>query len=187
MKRITPDELAEMRARGYERALLDQASDAIARGRIADKLITVISEAFRGVTLGDGVGLLQAQGLDDYEDEATCAAFREGDEKEDWRVIATADLNRCNSSLSFFDAAGMRFHLPAYMIAELRGEYGFGMAFSLTQVGDFERYYSALNSQQRHAVRQFLLFLLNDPDYDFDRAHIERALNDYWVEMPQTE
>ena len=52
------------------------------------------------------------QGLDDdYEDAATCEALRLTDEKDDWSKIAVADLNQCYSSLSFFDAEGMRFHL----------------------------------------------------------------------------
>ena len=187
MRRVTESEIEEMRARGYDAATLREAREAFERGKAADRIIERIAGAFSGVTLGDGVGLRQAQGLDDYENEATCAAYRETDEKEDWRKITSADLNRCNSSLSFFDPTGMKFHLPAYMTAELRGEYDFGMAFSLTQVGDYEYYYSALDSMQRQAVRQFLLFLLDDPEYVFDSPHIERALADYWTEPPEAE
>jgi len=188
MKRITPDELAEMRARGFDRVLLEQASEAIERGKMADRLITTIAEAFQGVTLGDGVGLQQAQGLDDYEDEETCAAYREGDEKDDWRAISSFDLNRCNSSLSFFDAAGMRFHLPAYMTAELRGEYDFGMSFCLTHLDAHGRtYFTALSEVQRKAVREFLLFLRDDPDYQFDREEIDQALESYWTAQRHSE
>jgi hypothetical protein len=182
LKRITPDELTEMRARGYDRVLLEQASEVIERGKIADELIITISEAFRGVTLGNGVGLQQAQGLDDYEDEETCAAYREGDEKEDWRAISSDELNGCQSSLSFFDAEGMRFHLPAYMIAELRGEYDFGMSFCLTHLDAHGRtYFAALSTVQRKAVREFLLFLRDDPDYQLDRAEIDQALVSFWT------
>jgi hypothetical protein len=74
-----------------------------------------IREAFHGVTLGNGIGLLEGQGLDDYEDEATRKAYRERDEKHDWERIPVEALNRCQSSLSFFDAEGMRFHLPAFI------------------------------------------------------------------------
>ena len=148
-----------MRARGYDRVLLEQAREAVERGKVADELITKISEAFRGVALGDGVGLQQAKGLDDYEDEATCAAYRENDEKEDWRAISSDDLNRCDSSLSFFDPEGMRFHLPAYMIAELRGEYGFGMSFRLTHLDTHGRsYFSALSPVQRQGESSFCSF-----------------------------
>ena len=187
MRRVTESEIEEMRALGYDAATVREARKAFERVKAADRIIERISEVFSGVTLGDGVGLRQAQGLDDSEDEATCAGYREADEKEDWQKITSADLNACNSSLSFFDAAGMRFHLPAYMTAELRGEYNFGMAFSLTQVDDYDYYYSALDSAQRQVVRQFLLFLLDDPEYNFDRSHIERALEDYWTEAPETD
>jgi hypothetical protein len=35
-----------------------------------------IREAFAGVTLDSGIGLQQAQGIDEYEDDATCASRR---------------------------------------------------------------------------------------------------------------
>ena len=182
MNRVTEIEIKKMRACGYDAATIREDLKAIERSKTADNLIERIAEAFSGITLGDGVGLQQAQGLDDHENAATCAAYRESDEKEDWRKIASADLNRCNSSLSFFDPIGMRFHLPAYMTAELRGKYDFGMAFCLTQMGDYDRY-SRLDPIQRQVVRQFLLFLLDDPEYEFERPHIEQALADYWTEF----
>jgi len=180
MKRITPDELAEMLARGYDRVLLEQANEAVERGKLADELITTISTAFRGVTLGDGVGLQQAQGLDDYEDEETCAAYREGDEKEEWQAISSDELFRCNSSLSFFDAEGMRFHLPAYLVSALRGEDDWATSH-LTQLDAHGRsYFSALSPSQRLAVREYLLLVREDEDHQFDRAEIDQALDSYW-------
>jgi len=74
----------------------------------------------------------------------------------------------------------MRFHLPAFMTAELRGEYHSDLAFILTQVSDYSRYYSALNQAQRAVVRDYLRFLRDDPGYAFSRPHIERALQGYW-------
>jgi hypothetical protein len=187
MKRISPAELAEMRARGFDRVLLEHASEAVERGRLADKLITKISESFRGITLGDGVGLQQAQGLDDYEDEATCAAYREGDEKENWQAISSDELFRCNSSLSFFDAEGMRFHLPAYLISALSGDDDW-ITFHLTRLDAHGRsYFSALSPIQRHAVREFLLFIRDDEDHQFDRSKIDQALDTYWSADPQSE
>ena len=69
-----------------------------------DALCDTIRNAFSGVKLGKGVGLQEAQGLDDYDDAATRARYRASDEKEDWSRIPAAELNRCYSSLSFFDA-----------------------------------------------------------------------------------
>lgn len=142
----------------------------------------MIEAAFAGVTLGGGVGLQEAQGLDDFSDSETCAAYRASDEKDDWKRICSEALRRCNTSLSFFDAEGMKFHLPAYLVADLRGDYGFGMAFCLTQTGDHDRYFRLLSKAQRGAVRAFLLHILDDRNYQFDRPHILRALHEYWTE-----
>lgn len=145
-----------MKAGGCEAQTIAGAEARLERGIAAEQLCKVIEDAFDGVVLGGGVGLQEAQGIDDYKDEATCAAYRAGDEKDDWRKIAAEALNVCNSSLSFFDAAGMRFHLPAYLICELRGDYRFHMAFCLTQTYQtIPEKFSLLNRQQRTAVRTY--------------------------------
>ena len=147
-----------------------------------ERVRDAISTAFLGVTLGKGLGLGEAQGLDGYEDEAARAARRRQDEKDDWRLIRPADLNRCNSSLSFFDAEGMRFHLPAFLVADLDGVYEFGMAFHLTHldshgIGQF----SLLTTEQRAAVRMYLQHISTEEEYAFERPAILRALVEYWT------
>ena len=135
------------------------------------------------MTLGGGVGLKEAQGLDDYADAETCARYRESDEKEDWRRIPASALNDCNSSLSFFDAEGMRFHLPAYLVAELRGSYYQGVVFCLTEMGDYRSAQLAmLSSTQRSAIRALLLHLADHADYAYERPAILRALDSYWTD-----
>ena len=182
MKYPTPADIAEMKARGHDPITIEEAERKSKRWTYAQEVCRVIESAFAGVTLGNGVGLQEAQGLDDYAGAETCAAYRSNDEKNDWHSISGKALRRCSSSLSFFDAEGMRFHLPAYLIADLRGEYGFGMVFCLTQTGDYDRYFRLLSDAQRGAVRAFLLHLLDDRDYEFDRPHILRALDEYWTE-----
>jgi hypothetical protein len=152
---------------------------------VSEALCRTIREAFAGVALGGGIGLHQAQGLDDYDDATTCAHLRAGDEKDDWSRITAEELNRCNSSLSFFDAEGMRFHIPVFMIAELQGRYRFGMAFSLTHLSDDSvGKFGLLSPAQRQAVRSFLLHLAEIDEYRFERADILRALEEYWVASP---
>lgn len=170
-----------MKARGFDRATIEAAELQAKRGVEAQAICQKIRAAFAGVQLGGGVGLKQAQGLDDYEDEETCAAWRADDEKEDWSRITSHRLNCCNSSLSFLDAEGMRFHLPAYLMADLKGEYGFGMDFTLTHLSDHcIKQFELLSAEQRVAVRDYLEFIRNDPDYQFGRSDIDRALVGYW-------
>jgi len=56
------------------------------------------------------------------------------DEKMNWENIPSSELERCNSSLSFFDAKGMRFHLPAFMIVAINNGYHFELVFTLINV-----------------------------------------------------
>jgi Family of unknown function (DUF6714) len=145
-----------------------------------------IREAFAGVELGSGVGMMQGQGLDDYADEETLAKLRAGDEKLDWNAISAESLNRCYSSLSFFDAEGMRFHLPAIMIAQLSGTLLVDPIFQLTQIDDYQRErFQLLSREQRSAVRAFLRTLSEDPDFQIQREAIVGAIEEYWSDVPE--
>ncbi len=187
MKYPSPDDIVEMRSRGYDSSTIAKAEQHLKRGEAAQEVCRAIEAAFAGITLGGGVGLQEAQGLDDYADAETCAAYRANDEKDDWHRLPAEALQRCNSSLSFFDAEGMRFHLPAYLLADLRGDYGFDMAFCLTLTSDCDRYFRLLSDPQRKAVRGFLLHILDDADYEHDRPHIFHALDGYWTDAYSTE
>ncbi len=143
-------------------------------------LANFIRDAFRGVTLGDGVGMLEGQGLDDYDDAETLKALRARDEKEDWSRIPVDLLNNGHSSLSFFDAEGMRFHLPAYLVAKLEGTLTQDVIFHLTYLDDHGlSRFELLSEDQREAVRRFLLLQL-DPENSFMSPLIQKALDLYW-------
>ena len=145
-----------------------------------------IREAFHGVTLGKGVGLFEGQGLDDYEDAGTCRAYRAKDEKDDWESIPVENLNRCYGSLSFFDAEGMRFHLPAFLIAQLDGQLRVDPVFHLAHLDEWSKSkFVLLTKAQREAVRDFLILMQDNPDFEFDRPHIETALTNYWASQIQ--
>lgn len=146
--------------------------------RVAD----LLRAAFAGVRLGNGIGLWEAQGIDDYADSRTVEAYRARDEKDDWSEIPASELDRCYSSLSFFDPAGMRFHLAAFLLADLAGELKTADAlFHLTYPGgECARRYELLSLEQRAAVREFLLLRLADPHREFEHHSIERALQGFW-------
>ncbi len=137
-----------------------------------ENIIQIIRDAFQGCTLGRGVGLYQGVGIDDYEDEEELQRLRSNDEQYNWDAILVKRLNQCYSSLSFFDAEGMRFHLPAFMISEIMGSSGNAdIIFHLTsfvtaETQEAEAYskakFAALNKQQREAVGLFLLYCLDE-------------------------
>lgn len=181
MKPPSLADIAEMKARGDAPSAIRRAEEQSKRWQQAQELCERIKKAFAGVRLGNGIGLRQAQGLDDYEPEATCLAYREKDEKDDWTRISFDQLNECYSSLSFFDEEGMRFHLPAYLIAELQGAYHQDMGFQLGHLNELSlRQYALLSNEQREVVRDVVLYLAADENYAFYRPQLLRAVEDYW-------
>ncbi|MBX3442544.1 MAG: hypothetical protein KF774_09050 [Planctomyces sp.] len=152
------------------------------------RLLGLVRRAFQGVALGEGRGLREADGLDDYADARTLAAYRAQDEKRDWSAIPAADLNRHCCGLSFFDAEGMRFHLPAYLIAELEDQLDTAsIVFHLTcMAGGTDSRFDALSAAQRDAVRQFLLMVLSDPHQKFEHPMIEESLRTRWTAFTST-
>lgn len=170
--------IEEMKTRGYDRSVIEEQVWLVRRGLRAEGLKELIREAFAGVRLGDGIGLYEAQGLDDYEDPQRCERGRERDEKDDWRAISAELVSSLHGCFHFFDAEGMRFHLPAFMTADIDGDYGWDLAYWITRYGDDE--FALLNDAQREAVRQYLGFIMDEPEYAKDRGRIQAALEHYW-------
>lgn len=123
MKRITAADIEQMRANGYDRSTIAEAESRLNECRRADELIDLVRRAFAGVELDDGIGLRESDGIDDYAGLEELARLRTTDEKHDWQKIPADELNYCNAAPSFLDAKGMRFHTPAFLVAELRGEF----------------------------------------------------------------
>jgi len=149
-----------------------------------EQLIIKIEAAFSDVTLGNGTGLFEAQAIDDYEPEKVQIKQRKKDEKNSWKSITHNVLQDCHSSLSFFDANGMRFHLSAYIIGSIREKVDDPL-FHLTQLDDYaQSKLVALNKVQKNVVTEYLTWCLTENEYQFDCKDILKALNTYWNKTP---
>ena len=180
MEYYSAEDIEEMKRNGYG---IETISKARAVQEQADELMAIITNAFAGVKLDDGVGLDEAQAIDDYKALEQRKLQRSNDEKESWQIIPVSELNRCNSSLSFFDEKGMRFHLPAFMIADVKNQYNFGMAFCLADLCDYSKpKFSLFTKEQREAVRCFLNYAYNSLEYEFENNLIADALLGFWHE-----
>ena len=104
-----------------------------------DKVILEIENAFSHIKLGNGIGLWEAQAIDDYASNEEQMLARDKDEKEDWKSLNPDILQKCNSSLSFFDAEGMRFHLPAFIIASMNNSDILDPVFHLTHLSSYSK------------------------------------------------
>ena len=167
-----------------------------------EELISEIRTAFKDVKLEDGVGIWEAQGLDDYADEKTILELRKKDERDNWDNIPYKDLAYCYSSLSFFDAKGMKFCLPKYLIFDIlseqlakeQGIYAPDILFTLGYKLDEEYQktrFSLFDHRQIQTVIHYLEFILEETiamhkanadtaiDSDYFYVEINRTLNEW--------
>ena len=97
-------------------------------------LIHTIQQAFSGVTLGNGIGLSEGNAMDDYAPAEERARCRKQDEQTHWHKIPVELLNQYYVALCYFDPEGMRFHLPAFLIADLQGQFRFDLVSTFRRV-----------------------------------------------------
>jgi hypothetical protein len=154
------------------------------------RLLDRIDRAFAGVTLGEGVSLHESQVIDDYGTAEERQVAREPDEKVDWRRLVdhpdlTVYFGIGYGGLSFLDAAGVRFHLPACLYRAVRDfdEDGIGdmfesMCYLLTKSDEYNRgRLAVLSGEQRACVRECLVFFREA--LESDDEELVRAI-DFW-------
>lgn len=141
------------------------------------ELITQIRTAFKDVKLEDGVGLWEGQGLDYYVSQQEILKFRKKDERNNWDNISYGDIVHCQSSLSFFDAKGMRFCLPKFLIFDILGDeiyekegvhppdVLFTLGYKLDEEYQQNRF-SLFDNQQLQCIIDYLEYKLPQNDSD---------------------
>jgi hypothetical protein len=163
-------------------------------------LIKRIEQAFADVTYPGDENLTDST----YGDEPSALA-KEFRGEDDWRQLDAEFLDQAPdgwaSALSFFSKNALRFYLPAYMIADIRGllsssDPAFRLCAFLTPLGekkkiakmwgggtmgeraraDFECY----DNQQVSVIVDYLWWKLES--LGGRRLIIEQALENYWLE-----
>jgi len=160
---------------------------------VRHRLIRMIEIAFRDVVLGEGVSLHETIVVDHYGDDEERLAARTPDEKLDWRkLVDDPELGNVGGvgGLCFYDAAGLHFHLPAYMTMILKDPTSQGaqnqldsLFYCLTDLSDYQRErFAILTPLQRQAVREFLFFLRARNYFTIrdECPEIDGALAEYW-------
>lgn len=138
-----------------------------------EELLQEIRFAFANVTLEDGIGLWEGQAIDDYANSETLLKFRKKDERDNWNNLPYEDLVKCQSSLSFFDAKGMRFCLAKFLIFDILEEQLlieqeleapdviFTLSYNLNEPYQLNRF-SFLDNKQIIAVVHYLEYKLKE-------------------------
>lgn len=177
MKRLTAADIDQMRASGYDRSTIAAAEAWLSKCHRADELIELVRRAFAGVELGAGIGLRESDGIDDYAGPEELARLRADDEKHDWQRIPADLLNFCHAAPSFLDATGLRFHTPAFLVAELKGEFQHDFIGRLIDgsysATDFPR---LLTNDQRAVIIECIRFYGSLEQYSYEGDRIEAAV-----------
>ena len=179
--RIVEQDLDELRDRTQYQAFIDAYSNWIRNfAPRLDEVIAQISAAFADTKLGEGIGLFEANGLDDYESDEELRRLRGLDEKLDWKRISADDLSQCYCSPSFFDRQGFVFHLPAFLIAQLNDEHSYGFIDRLYRTEEHpEGWRTLLTSEQRKAIIATLELIREHPEYQPELDDIDAAVERY--------
>jgi hypothetical protein len=150
-----------------------------------------IREAFRGVTLGGGTSLRQAQVIDNYGEGVTDEEFDRlplSEITQSWELVPWDELESDN--VAHLDPEGWRYYIPAFMLSVLEKYEGasmrvIGTLSSLYPKDDVAAYYAPrynlLTFEQKRAIARFLEALpsLVQLGYE-DSKVVERALKKYW-------
>jgi len=111
------------------------------------------------------------------------------DERKDWKkLIDDPELEKIHGigGLSFYDAKGLRFHLPAYLCLTIHKPYADvaeSLMFTLTHLEAYnQERFAILTVEQRKAVKVFLTYARYNTGFAFEYnfAAIEAAIRDYW-------
>lgn len=162
-----------------------------------EQLRAQMKSAFRGVTLEGGISLRQGEICDNYGrdnqgrpiGESVFAMIPRSEVTDDWTALPLAELERY-PYLSYLDAKGFRYYIPAFLLSLLEDASKGSMRVittlaSLRPSREHWSYsmaqYALLDETQRAAVATFLLYLQDDPHLDAeDQKLVFRALECYW-------
>ena len=157
------------------------------------ELIQEIKAAFRGVTLGNGTSIADAMVIDGCPD-GEIESVSDLDTGSDWSEVPDSLIENY-PVITFMDARGFRYYLPAYLLWTVRhyherpGSSSPDSAVRCLTSGicckperrDLTRY-RLLTRAQRMAIAHFLEFLCNEAWDQFSSKPIRRAVREYWLD-----
>ena len=155
---------------------------------VSTQLQQQLEATFGEVRRDGGITLHQAHVLDAYGGPEAMAAAATQDPEERWQDIPEDKLARLDGAFPFFDAAGYRFHIPAYLRLYARhlvdndgAVPSPGLWWYSLDGGDFYRgkHYAQLDDAQQTTIASFLRAVadVGAPDEAADAA---KFLESYW-------
>ena len=166
MCRTTLEFVDRLRNEGYDVWTISLWEKWLGKTPDLDSAIAQIEHAFNDTRLGDGIGLREANAIDDYASDIERQIQRRFDEKQNWRNITSKTLNEYYVAPTFLDAKGFHFHLPAFLIADLNGEFHFGFTDRLIEKQPLStKWIDLLDNAQANALIYTMSLLKHYPEY----------------------
>jgi hypothetical protein len=147
-----------------------------------------IREAFKGVTLGGGVSLCQAQVADRYGEgftEEQLSVLVHPEITDNWARVPFSDLD--SDCIAHLDAEGLRYYLAPLMLSVIE-HYEAGSMRVIGTIGALdprsaygETRFALFSDEQRKAIAYFLTTLPELVNlWDEDAKVASRSLRTYW-------
>jgi len=155
-------------------------------GMNRDAIVALIREAFRGVQLGEGLSIGEADIIDRYAQDEDMHHARSLEIVDAWESIPEELLEE-RAVLAYMDAEGFRYCIPAYMIwALLNWEKNAavtirGTAYALLDPPDRNGLVNLLTDEQKEAIVQFLRYCADERvGINVHPNLVDKALAKYW-------
>ena len=146
------------------------------------QLVENIEKAFRDVSLCEGIGIYEAEAIDDCASDEIIENKRERDIRDDWKQIPDDVIDEYYSALSFMDEAGLRFAIPAYMRFAVKF-YDISSSPSIDSiiwVLTTQRSWDFLSIEQKQAIAAFICFMVLEADSYIDSYQASLAYEKVW-------
>lgn len=153
------------------------------------QLTKLIENAFKDVSLDDGISWREADVIDSYGTLEKRKEVRLEDEKNDWLKVPFSLIGNCyyQSVLPFFDIKGLKFYLPIIMIYSITNYKESDsliidcLIYTLIDKERVNELKIVLNKEQKNCVINFLKFCLEIGDDYYDLNNVEKKLQEYWI------
>ncbi len=149
----------------------------------------LVEEAFKLVKLENGVGLYEAEAIDNYASEGEILEAKERDRKswEEWNQIPALVISTFYTVLNFVDPKGMKFLLPAYMVFTI-DNYDKTHSVSIDSViyalgrgkEGFGRDDAVLTIEQKKVIAKFLEYMVVEAGDYCDSTAASIAYENHW-------
>jgi len=141
-------------------------------------MLEEIGRVFRGVKRGQGITLHETEVMDHYGSKEQRQAARRKDTDQDWREVRDEWIEEFGGvgGLTFLDAEGFRYYLPAYMSYWVRkGEEPNDLAYQLQGI-DRWPFQELFRPQEKATIARFLEYVR----VTFQNEGAAKALRKFW-------